>query len=119
MVLITYLSVARNVLLTQYVIGGDKGGHFLAYTALSFLFFLCFANYSRRRLFIRNLLPMAGAFSLSFVCSYCIELIQPSFRRAFELADLLAGALGSLCGVFIGFLCVFLVCHIERRRARI
>ena len=117
MAAIVYLSFASKVLITNYVIGGDKGGHFLAYTALSFLFLICFAVYSRKRILVNNLMPMLGAFALSFICAYCIELIQPYFRRAFEMADLLAGALGSLCGVVLGLLCVLLVCAIERRRA--
>ncbi len=115
---IVYLSFASDVRITNYVVGGDKGGHFLAYTALSFLFLICFAVYSRRRVLVRNLMPMLGAFSLSFVCAYCIELIQPYFYRTFELADLLAGALGSLTGIISGFFCVLLVCTIERRRSR-
>jgi len=117
MAVIVYLSFATDVLITNYVVGGDKGGHFLAYTTLSFLFLICFAVYSRNRILIRNLMPMLGAFSLSFVCAYCIELIQPYFHRTFEPADLLAGALGSLSGIIIGFFCVLLVCTIERRRA--
>ncbi len=116
--LIVYLSFASDVPITDYVLGKDKGGHFIAYAALSFLFFICFANYLRRRILVRNLLPMLGAFSLSFVCSYCIELIQPCFDRSFELGDILAGALGSLAGVLLGFLCVIFACTVERRRTK-
>ena len=118
MALIAYLSLSSNVSFTKYVVGGDKGGHYLAYTALSMLFFICFANFAGRRLLRRNLLSLLGAFALAFVCSYCIELIQPYFHRTFELADLVAGALGCLTGVVVGFVFVLLVCVIERRLAR-
>ncbi len=115
---IVYFSFAKDVTITRYVVGQDKGGHFLAYMALGFLFFLCFCNYVQKRLFVLNLLPMLGAMSLSFLCGYAIELLQPIFGRSFETLDLLSDALGSLAGVVLCFICVLLLTLIERRRSR-
>ena len=116
LVVIVYLSLAREISVPEYIYGKDKGAHFLAYMALGFLFFLCFHNSVHRRVIVQNLLPVVGATSLSFLCGYTIELSQPYFGRYFEVADLVADGLGSLAGAVIGLLCVFFVCWIERRR---
>lgn len=113
---IIYLSLAKDISVPEYIYGKDKGAHFLAYMALGFLFFLCFHNSVHHRIMVSNLMPVLGAFSLSFLCGYAIELCQPHFGRSFELADLVADALGSLAGALIGLFCVFFMCLIERRR---
>jgi len=115
MALIVYLSFSSIYDIPEYI-GGDKGGHFLAYMALSAVLFLSFASYGGRGLLPRNLLPLASAFSISFVFSYAIELCQPYFSRHFDIADLVAGSIGAVCGCIISFLFVLLVCTIERRR---
>lgn len=112
---IVYLSLCRGVSVPGFILGEDKGAHFLAYVALSFLFMVSMARYPRHRVLRRNLLSMLGAFGLSFLCGYTIELIQPAFRRSFELLDLAADALGSFSGVVLGFVCVFCVTIIERK----
>lgn len=113
---IVYLSLSEDVSVPEYIVGKDKGAHFLAYMALGFLFFVDFHNSVRHRIFVLNLMPVLGAFSLSFLCGYTIELCQPRFGRFFEVADLVADGLGSLAGALIGLLCVYFVCMIERRR---
>ena len=113
---IVYLSLAKDVSVPEYVFGKDKGAHFLAYTALGFLFFFCFHNAVYHRVIVSNLMPLLGAFSLSFLCGYAIELCQPRFGRVFEVADLVADALGSFFGAVIGLFCVFFMWRIERRR---
>ena len=113
---IVYLSLANDVNVPQYIVGKDKGAHFLAYMALGFLFFVDFHNSVRHRIFLSNLMPVLGAFFLSFLCGYTIELCQPRFGRFFEAADLIADGLGALTGALIGLLCVYFVCLIERRR---
>lgn len=113
---IVYLSLAEDVNVPQYIVGKDKGAHFLAYMALGFLFFVDFHNSVRHRIFLSNLMPVLGAFFLSFLCGYTIELCQPRFGRFFEAADLIADGLGALTGALIGLLCVYFVCLIERRR---
>ena len=115
---IVYLSLAKDVNVPQYIVGKDKGAHFLAYMALGFLFFVDFHNSVRHRIFLSNLMPVIGAFSLSFLCGYTIELCQPRFGRFFEAADLIADGLGALTGALIGLLCVYFVCLIERRRKK-
>ena len=112
---IVYLSFSGNVIIPRYIVGQDKGGHFIAYTVLSALFFLCFCNYTRTGFFRRNILPLIGASSLSFVFGYAIELCQPVFRRSFESLDLLADGLGSVAGVILCFICVLVLRAIERR----
>ncbi|MBQ7644455.1 MAG: VanZ family protein [Spirochaetales bacterium] len=112
---IVYLSLAKDVNVPQYIVGKDKGAHFLAYMALGFLFFVDFHNSVRHRIFLSNLMPVIGAFFLSFLCGYTIELCQPRFGRFFEAADLIADGLGALAGALIGLLCVYFVCLIERR----
>ena len=112
---IVYLSLANDVNVPQYIVGKDKGAHFLAYMALGFLFFVDFHNSVRHRIFLSNLMPVIGAFFLSFLCGYTIELCQPRFGRFFEAADLIADGLGALTGALIGLLCVYFVCLIERR----
>ena len=112
---IVYLSLANDVNVPQYIVGKDKGAHFLAYMALGFLFFVDFHNSVRHRIFLSNLMPVIGAFFLSFLCGYTIELCQPRFGRFFEAADLIADGLGALAGALIGLLCVYFVCLIERR----
>lgn len=112
---IVYLSLARDVNVPQYIVGKDKGAHFLAYMALGFLFFVDFHNSVRHRIFLSNFMPVLGAFFLSFLCGYTIELCQPRFGRFFEAADLIADGLGALVGALIGLLCVYFVCLIERR----
>ena len=74
---IVYLSLAKNVSVPEYVLGKDKGAHFLAYMALGFLFFFCFHNAVYHRIIVSNLMPVLGATSLSFLCGYAIELCQP------------------------------------------
>lgn len=113
---IIYLSLAKNVFVPQYVLGEDKGAHFLAYTALGFLFFMCFHNAVHHRIIVSNLMPLLGATSLSFLCGYAIELCQPHFGRYFEAGDLIADGTGSLTGALIGLVCVFFMCLIERRK---
>ena len=113
---IVYLSLATDISVPEYVVGKDKGAHFLAYMALGFLFFACFHNSVHHRIIVSNLMPVLGASSLSFLCGYAIELCQPHFGRYFEIADLVADGLGSLAGAFVGLLCVFFMCLIERRR---
>ena len=115
---IVYLSLARDVNVPQYIVGKDKGAHFLAYMALGFLFFVDFHNSVRHRIFLSNFMPVLGAFFLSFLCGYTIELCQPRFGRFFEAADLIADGLGALVGALIGLLCVYFVCLIERRRKK-
>lgn len=115
---IVYLSLAKDVNVPQYIVGKDKGAHFLAYMALGFLFFVDFHNSVRHRIFLSNLMPVLGAFFLSFLCGYTIELCQPRFGRFFEAADLIADGLGALTGALIGLLCVYFVCLIERRRKK-
>ena len=115
---IVYLSLAKDVNVPQYIVGKDKGAHFLAYMALGFLFFVDFHNSVRHRIFLSNLMPVIGAFFLSFLCGYTIELCQPRFGRFFEAADLIADGLGALTGALIGLLCVYFVCLIERRRKK-
>ena len=115
---IVYLSLAKDVNVPQYIVGKDKGAHFLAYMALGFLFFVDFHNSVRHRIFLSNFMPVLGAFFLSFLCGYTIELCQPRFGRFFEAADLIADGLGALVGALIGLLCVYFVCLIERRRKR-
>ncbi len=115
---IVYLSLAKDVNVPQYIVGKDKGAHFLAYMALGFLFFVDFHNSVRHRIFLSNLMPVLGAFFLSFLCGYTIELCQPRFGRFFEAADLIADGLGALVGALIGLLCVYFVCLIERRRKK-
>lgn len=115
---IVYLSLANDVNVPQYIVGKDKGAHFLAYMALGFLFFVDFHNSVRHRIFLSNLMPVIGAFFLSFLCGYTIELCQPRFGRFFEAADLIADGLGALTGALIGLLCVYFVCLIERRRKK-
>ena len=115
---IVYLSLANDVNVPQYIVGKDKGAHFLAYMALGFLFFVDFHNSVRHRIFLSNLMPVLGAFFLSFLCGYTIELCQPRFGRFFEAADLIADGLGALTGALIGLLCVYFVCLIERRRKK-
>ncbi len=115
---IVYLSLAEDVNVPQYIVGKDKGAHFLAYMALGFLFFVDFHNSVRHRIFLSNLMPVLGAFFLSFLCGYTIELCQPRFGRFFEAADLIADGLGALTGALIGLLCVYFVCLIERRRKK-
>ncbi len=115
---IVYLSLAEDVNVPQYIVGKDKGAHFLAYMALGFLFFVDFHNSVRHRIFLSNLMPVLGAFFLSFLCGYTIELCQPRFGRFFEAADLIADGLGALVGALIGLLCVYFVCLIERRRKK-
>ena len=115
---IVYLSLASDVNVPQYIVGKDKGAHFLAYMALGFLFFVDFHNSVRHRIFLSNLMPVIGAFFLSFLCGYTIELCQPRFGRFFEAADLIADGLGALTGALIGLLCVYFVCLIERRRKK-
>ena len=112
---IVYLSFATDISVPDMV-GKDKGAHFLAYTALGFLFFVCFHNSVHRRIIVLNLMPVFGAVSLSFLCGYAIELCQPHFGRSFEAGDLVADGLGSLAGAVIGLFCVFFMCWIERRR---
>lgn len=114
---IVYLSLKRNVTIPEFVVGKDKGAHFIAYTALSFLFFVSFCFPSRRRFLRRNLMVVLAASALSFLVGYCIELCQPAFGRAFELYDLLADGIGSVLGSLLAFFCVFSVCMIERRRS--
>ena len=113
---IVYLSLAKDISVPEYVFGRDKGAHFLAYTALGFLFFFCFHNAVYHRIIVLNLMPVLGASSLSFLCGYAIELCQPHFGRYFEVADLVADGLGSFTGAVIGLFCVFFMCWIERRR---
>ena len=113
---IVYLSLAKDISVSEYVFGRDKGAHFLAYTALGFLFFFCFHNTVYHRIIVSNLMPVLGASSLSFLCGYAIELCQPHFGRYFEVADLVADGLGSFTGAVIGLFCVFFMCWIERRR---
>ncbi len=115
---IVYLSLAKDVNVPQYIVGKDKGAHFLAYMALGFLFFVDFHNSVRHRIFLSNFMPVLGAFFLSFLCGYTIELCQPRFGRFFEAADLIADGLGALVGALIGLLCVYFVCLIERRRKK-
>lgn len=115
---IVYLSLAMDVNVPQYIVGKDKGAHFLAYMALGFLFFVDFHNSVRHRIIVLNLMPVLGAFSLSFLCGYTIELCQPRFGRFFEVADLIADGLGALAGALIGLLCVYFVCLIERHRKK-
>ena len=112
---IVYLSLAKDISVPEYVFGRDKGAHFLAYTALGFLFFFCFHNAVYHRIIVLNLMPVLGASSLSFLCGYAIELCQPHFGRYFEVADLVADGLGSFTGAVIGLFCVFFMCWIERR----
>ena len=113
---IVYLSLAKDIFVPEYVFGRDKGAHFLAYTALGFLFFFCFHNAVYHRIIVSNLMPVLGASSLSFLCGYAIELCQPHFGRYFEVGDLVADGLGSFTGAVIGLFCVFFMCWIERRR---
>ena len=113
---IVYLSFAGNVRVPEALARKDKLGHFLAYTALGFLFFLSFCSFSNTGFFRRNILSLLGAFMLSFACGYAIELCQPSFGRHFELLDLAADAAGSLAGVVLCCICVVCLNAIERRR---
>ena len=115
---IVYLSFAGNVNSPDFIAGKDKGGHFLAYMALSFLFFLSFCSFSHNAYFRRNLLPMAGAFLLASVCGYAIELCQPRFGRNFEVMDLAFDAAGAFAGVVLCSLCVLSLVSIESRRHR-
>lgn len=113
---IAYLSLSGDVNVPEYIVGRDKGAHFLAYMALGFLLFVDFHNSVRHRILISNLMPVFGAFCLSFLCGYTIELCQPRFGRFFEVADMVADGLGSMVGALIGLLCVYFVYLIERRR---
>ena len=110
---IVYFSLFKEAVLT----GTDKNGHFLAYFAQGFLFFLCFSNLSLKGFFLKNLLPFFCAVFLSFIFGYAIELIQPSFGRVFEAMDLAADALGSFGGALLGFICVLIVRKIEISKA--
>ena len=116
--LIVYLSFAKSISIPRFVLGKDKGGHFLAYMALAFLFFLCFCCYAHTMFFRRNFFSFISASGLSFLCGYAIELCQPVFGRAFETMDLLADGLGSVSGSLLCFLCVALLMRIERRRSK-
>ena len=113
---IIYLSLSREVFIPQYIMGEDKGAHFLAYMALGFLFFMCFHNSVHHRIIVSNLMPLLGATFLAFLCGYAIELFQPYFGRNFEPGDLIADGTGALSGAVIGLLCVFFMCWIERRK---
>ena len=116
---IVFLSLKRSVSIPGFVVGADKGAHLIAYTALSFLFFISFCYPVRRRFFKRNILAFLSAAMLSFVVGYAIELCQPAFGRAFELYDLFADGIGSVSGSLLGFFCVFFICLIERRSHRV
>ena len=115
---IVYLSLLPQVTIPDFVKGGDKSAHFLAYMALGFLLFLCFSDIDSR-LFVRsNLLPLLSAFALSSLCGYALELFQPVFGRCFEQYDLLADFAGSFIGCIVGLLCVDLIFLIERRNRK-
>lgn len=113
---IVVLSLASDVSIPKYVVGADKGAHFLAYCALSFSLFLAFFRYEGDRLAKRNVLPWASAFLLSFMVGYLIELIQPAFERSFEVLDLVADGAGALTGTLFGIVCVVLVLKIANRK---
>jgi hypothetical protein len=70
--------------------GGDKLHHLLAFAALVF---------PAAAIRIRWTLP-AMAFAVCY--GWVIELIQPNFGRAYDLADLRADALGAMIGGLFG-----------------
>lgn len=115
--LIVFLSVKSSVKIPTFIKGADKGAHFLAYIALSFLFFLAFCSPSRRHYLGRNILPFIASAALAFLVGYAIELCQPYFGRSFELLDLAADGIGAALGSLLGLFCVFLMSIIEKHRS--
>jgi VanZ family protein len=112
---IGYYTFGSDVQLAEVFTGSFKLGHFLAYTALGFLIFICYADFARRRWLGRNILPMLSAVLLATLVGCAGELCQPFFGRTFALYDMFIDAMGSLTGAVIGLVCVVLMSKIEKR----
>lgn len=89
----TYLSLTPSPPSTR--IGWDKVPHVLAYAALAFLLIL--ALRPGRIGFVRLLI------SLGTILAYgvAIEFVQRITGRSFEVADMLANAVGAVCGALL------------------
>lgn len=114
--LVIFFSLKSSVRIPDFVKGGDKTMHFLAYIAVSFLLFVTFCNFTEKRYILSNILPFLGAILLAFAVGYTVELCQPAFGRSFELYDILADALGSVLGALLGFVFSFTALCIHRRK---
>ena len=112
---IGYYTFGTNVQLAEVFTTSFKLGHFLAYMALGFLIFICYADFARRRWVGRNILPMLSAVLISTLVGYAGELCQPFFGRFFALYDMFIDAMGALTGSLLGLVCVVLMCKIEKR----
>ena len=112
---IAYYTFGSDVQLAEVFTGSFKLGHFLAYTALGFLIFICYADFARRRWMGRNILPMLSAVLMATLVGCAGELCQPFFGRTFALYDMFIDAMGSLTGSLLGLVCVVLMCKIEKR----
>ena len=118
MAVIAYCTVSPDLRLAPVFTGSFKLGHFLAYTALGCLLFICYCNYCRHHLVRRNILPMISAVLVASLYGYMGELIQPYFGRIFALYDMFIDTMGALLGSVIGLVCVVLMNKIEKRRSR-
>jgi len=112
---IGYYTFGTNVQLAEVFTTSFKLGHFLAYTALGFLIFICYADFARRRWVGKNILPMLSAILISTLVGCAGELCQPFFGRYFALYDMFIDAMGALTGSILGLVCVVLMCKIEKR----
>ncbi|MBO4280064.1 MAG: VanZ family protein [bacterium] len=118
MAIIAYCTLGSDVQLAPVFTGSFKLGHFLAYTALGFLLFICYCSLSRRHPLRRNILPAVSATLMASLYGYMGELCQPFFGRHFALYDMFIDTMGALLGSAFGLVCVVFVCKIEKRGIR-
>lgn len=92
----TYLSLTPSPPSTR--IGWDKIPHVLAYAALAFLLILSLRPGKTG--------PLAVVISLGAVLAYgvAIEFVQRVTGRSFEVADMVANAIGAVSGALLGLL---------------
>ncbi|MGO3741810.1 VanZ family protein [Kerstersia sp.] len=104
LILITYLTLAAPGSLPR-VAGGDKLHHALAFAALVFPVVLARPRWALR------------AFIAAIAYGGLIELIQPSFGRSGEWADLLADTIGAAAGVVLAWLARWILPITRKSRA--
>lgn len=103
LIAITYLTLAAPGSLPR-VSGGDKLHHALAFAALVFPFVVARPRWALR------------TFAAAIAYGGLIELIQPSFGRSGEWADLLADTIGAAVGIVLAWLTRWLL-PISRKTA--
>lgn len=96
----------------------DKIAHFLSYAAVACALFLstAFAKIEDgfKSLLLNNKVKVLLVFFISSIIGLTIEIIQPSFGRAFDLFDVLANSLGAASGIVVAILLLLYASFLDR-----